>query len=381
MKSRKKTCVQLCILWLALFVQPVSASPEIPVHAVILQYHHVSDETPAITSIQPEQFKAHLDYLRRYKFKVWSLDHIMAAISQHDLIPDRTVAITFDDAYLSVYTTARPLLRDLNWSYTVFVSSNLIESNPGLYMSWSQLKEIQAEGALIANHTMNHPHLLRRSAGETMQQWRLGVIREIQGARTKIEQETGVDSNLLAYPYGEYDDAIRAIAKDLGMFAFGQQSGPVAYDSDLQALPRFPLSGIYSDLTALKLKLATLPFPIRSALPNPVLSVNEDRPFLEVKLAPGNYLIKQLACYTSHQGRNKALDLLDSGFRTRSNLPLVIGRSRYNCTMPIKQMPGHQIPFNDDLEDDLNAPEERRYYWFSQPWIRLNPDGTWFPEE
>ena len=34
--------------------------------AVILQYHHVSDETPASTSISPEKFKAHLNWIKEH---------------------------------------------------------------------------------------------------------------------------------------------------------------------------------------------------------------------------------------------------------------------------------------------------------------------------
>ena len=32
-------------------------------HCVVLQYHHFSETTPAITSVTPQQFNAHLDYL------------------------------------------------------------------------------------------------------------------------------------------------------------------------------------------------------------------------------------------------------------------------------------------------------------------------------
>ncbi|MDK1024359.1 MAG: polysaccharide deacetylase family protein [Gammaproteobacteria bacterium] len=361
MTSRTMSIVQIFLLPFTCITHMALAEAAIPAHAVILQYHHVSAETPTLTSIHPDEFQAHLDHLQQQKFIIWSLDRIIDAIIEHKPIPDKTVAITFDDAYLSVYKIATPLLKAMDWPFTVFVSSNLIDSNRNLYMSWSQLREIQADGALIANHTMNHTHLLRHLAGETEQQWRDRIIGEIQGARLKIKQETGTDTNLFAYPYGEFDAVIKTMVKDLGIVAFGQHSGPLAYSSDLQALPRFPASGAYSDLDSLKLKLNTLPFPIRSSLPNPLLPIEDVRPILEVELDPGEYLFDQLACYTSQQGRNAVLDRLNFRFRTRSNAPLAVGRSRYNCTMPEK--------------------DGRRYYWFSQPWIRLNPDGTWYPEE
>jgi len=348
-----------------------TAVAAIPAHAVILQYHHVSATTPAVTSIHPDEFQAHLDYLQQQNFTIWPLDRIINAVMQRQHIPDKTVAITFDDAYMSVYKVVRPLLNALDWPYAIFVSSDLIETNHRLYMSWSQLREIQAEGALIANHTMSHTHLLRHLDGETEPAWRDRVAAEIQGARSRIEQETGTDTNLLAYPYGEYDESIKALVKDMGIIAFGQHSGPLGHNSDLQALPRFPASGAYSDLNSLKLKLNTLPLTIRGPLPNPLLTTEDARPILEVELEAGDYLIDQLACYTSQQGRNDTLVRLQSGFRTQSNSPLAVGRTRYNCTMPAKDVPSKSMPAKDG----------RRYYWFSQPWIRLNPDGSWYPED
>src|SRR5690606_39813349 len=37
--------------------------------AVVLQYHHVSESTPASTSITPALFKQHMDYLAEQEFK------------------------------------------------------------------------------------------------------------------------------------------------------------------------------------------------------------------------------------------------------------------------------------------------------------------------
>lgn len=370
---------RISILLVGFITQATLAEPNTPTfppHAVILQYHHVSAATPAITSIHPDEFQAHLDYLQQQSFVVWPLDRIVDAVIQRQNIPDRTVAITFDDAYLSVYKVARPLLKALQWPYTIFVSSDLIETNHRLYMSWSQLREVQAEGALIANHTRSHTHLLRRVAGETEQDWRDRIIDEIQGARSIIKQQTGTDSNLLAYPYGEYDESIKTMVKDLGIIAFGQHSGPLGYSSDLQALPRFPASGVYSNLNSLKLKLHTLPFPVRGQRPDPVLKIDDVQPVLQVELAQGDYLIDQLACYTSHQGRNDKLVRTKSGFQTQSNGPLTVGRTRYNCTMPAKRMPEKSTP-----ADGKPARDQPRYYWFSQPWIRLNPDGSWYSED
>ena len=54
---------------------------------------------------------------------------------------------------------------------------------------------------------------------------------------------------LFAYPYGEYSNAAAEAVRQLGFVAFGQQSGAISLQSDLRALPRYPMSEKYAGLT------------------------------------------------------------------------------------------------------------------------------------
>ena len=88
-------------------------------HCVVLQYHHFSDDTPAITSVTPEQFQAHLEYLESAKFSVLPLRQVVTSLRQKLELPDRCVSLTVDDAYLSVYQNAMPALIQRKWPLTV----------------------------------------------------------------------------------------------------------------------------------------------------------------------------------------------------------------------------------------------------------------------
>ena len=70
--------------------------------AVILQYHHVSTDTPASTSIAPAQFEKHMQYLKDNGFTVVPLSKIVESVQNKQALADKTVAITFDDAYLDI---------------------------------------------------------------------------------------------------------------------------------------------------------------------------------------------------------------------------------------------------------------------------------------
>ena len=70
--------------------------------AVILQYHHISSTTPRSTSVTVEEFRLQMDYLRDNGFTVLPLESIVKALQQHMPLPEKAIAITFDDAYISV---------------------------------------------------------------------------------------------------------------------------------------------------------------------------------------------------------------------------------------------------------------------------------------
>ena len=132
--------------------------------AVVLQYHHVDTMTPASTSTSPERFGMHLDHLADNDFDVVPLAELVDTLRAGEPLPDRTVAISFDDGYVSIYETAWPMLKAKGWPFTVFINSEPHDQGKPLFMSWDQLRELHAGGATIANHTVSHPYLLRPPA-------------------------------------------------------------------------------------------------------------------------------------------------------------------------------------------------------------------------
>ena len=90
----------------------------------------------------------------------------------------RTVAVTFDDAYLSVFELARPILDEVGFPATVFVPTDYPGSPAqpmawdgidkwlsGPYerelrpMSWEQLGVLAETGWEIGSHSCSHPRL------------------------------------------------------------------------------------------------------------------------------------------------------------------------------------------------------------------------------
>ena len=91
--------------------------------AVVLQYHHISTETPASTSTSPEWFARHLNYLDEAGFDVVPLTELVEALRAGEPLPDKTAAITFDDGYLNNIERALPILEERGLPATVFMGT------------------------------------------------------------------------------------------------------------------------------------------------------------------------------------------------------------------------------------------------------------------
>ncbi len=347
------------ITFLILIIPTATIARSQDASAVNLLYHHVSNQTPDITSISPEDFASHLTYLSENNFRILPVTEVISSLQSGKALPDRSITISFDDAYLSIYTTAFPLLKARGFPFTIFVATDLVGSNPGLYLNWEQIKEMRDQGVTIANHTQSHSHLLRLKKGESKTQWLNRITDEIIGAQKTIEAHLGDTALLFAYPYGEFNQDILNLIKQLGYVGFGQQSGAMGRQSDFLALPRFPLAGIYTGLNSFRTKVNTLPFPVQPIPVDPQVENNNLKPAIYLRFKETNPGLSELRCYGP--GGEMNIEALDSGnFRVTPVAEIPVGRSRYNCTMP----------------SHLSG----RYFWYSQPWIRKNDDGSWYPE-
>ncbi len=324
--------------------------------AVIFMYHHFGEPAHPSTNIRLEQFDAQLEYLQRAGYQILPLEDIVARLRRGPPLPPKTVAITIDDAYLSVYREAFPRLRARGWPFTVFVATDPVDRALPAFMNWGQMREMQAHGASFANHSRAHDHLIRRRPGESDEQWENRIRADLRHAQRRLEEELGQAPGLFAYPYGEYDTALASLVRDMGYVAFGQQSGAVGPGSDPRALPRYPMAEAFADLAQFRIKAASLPLPVREVIPwDPVTA--EPRPRMILRLDESDARLARLACYASGQGRLAIqwLDRAQRRFAVQARDDLPPGRSRYNCTAPSGQ--------------------NGRYYWFSHLWIR-QPDRT-----
>ena len=294
-------------------------------HATILMYHRFGEENYPSTNVTLEQFEEHLEVLASGPYTVLPLEDIVANLQSGTPLPDRTVAITIDDAYLSVYEEAFPRLQARGFPATLFVATRPVDRGLRAYMNWDQIREWQAAGYGIGSQTQTHPHMHRLSMAENSE--------ELKVSNERFLAELGMRPTLFAYPYGEYNlDVIDLVKEAEFEAAFGQNSGVAhGYDGFFE-LPRFAMNEQYGNRERLELAINGLPLKVNQLVPEDVV-LAKNPPLYGFTLAADMDNERQLRCFNSKYGK---LDVAIIGRRAEIRMPgpLVGKRSRVNCTMP-----------------------------------------------
>jgi len=333
--------------------------------AVVLQYHHVSDNTPASTSTSIARFERHLQLIEAQGFEVVSLPTLLENFkaaganqkSRNQFEQKKQLAITFDDGYESVYRNAYPRLKSRNWPFTIFVNTQPLDERWAGFFRWSELREMVANGVTVGNHSSAHDHLLQRLEGESRESWYERVAADITLAQKRIEAETHQAQRLLAYPFGEFDQSLRELVAALDFVAFGQHSGALTDVHSWQALPRFPFGGHYGDDVDFITKLNARPLPLiqlkrydQNGMTIDSQVSEQTLPIIELILSDK---VASAQCFGPTEVR-----VTQTQERILASLtaPVPEGRSRINCTA--RHISGD-------------------FMWFSQPFFRLPASGRW----
>lgn len=294
-------------------------------HAVILMYHRFGEDRFPSTNVRLTQFEDHLQVLAQGDYTVLPLDDIVARLQSGTPLPDRTVGITIDDAYLSVYDEAFPRLQAYGFTATVFVATQPVDRGLRGYMSWDQLRELQAAGFGIGSQTRTHPHMHRLSADQNRD--------ELEVSNSRFIAELGMRPDLFAYPYGEYSLSVIDAVRDAGFIAaFGQHSGIAhGYDGFFE-LPRFAMNEQYGSRDRLELAINGLPLKVDQIVPEDVV-LTDNPPAYGFTLSADMDQERQLRCFNSNYGKLEVA-ILGKRAEIRMPGPLSGPRAKVNCTMP-----------------------------------------------
>jgi peptidoglycan/xylan/chitin deacetylase (PgdA/CDA1 family) len=227
---------------------------------LVLGYHAVSPTWTAPLSVTPDALESQLALLVDRGFRG-------ATFTEAVLDPPypRTLAVTFDDGFLSVLERAAPILKRFGLPGTVFVPTAFMERRQPLLwkgidhwadtsfadelqgMSWNDLGTLIGQGWEIGSHTCTHPRLTGLD--------RSNAYAELIESRLECERHLGGMCTSVAYPYGDVDEQVAKTAREAGYAAGGGLSSSLVPGGRF----RWPRMGIYHADTRLRFHLKANP--------------------------------------------------------------------------------------------------------------------------
>lgn len=294
-------------------------------YASVLMYHRFGENKYPTTNIKMDQFSDHIKELIKTKYNVIKIQDGLNAIQNISLVKDRSVIITIDDAYSSVFNNAWPILKKYGLPFTLFVSTDVIDNKTPGYMSWEEIRILRDNGVTIGSQTKSHPHMHNLSENQ--------IVKELEFSNSRFVQEIGSKPEIFAYPYGEYNlNVVEKIKINGFKAAFGQHSGVAHLSLGLYQLPRFAMNETYGNMQRFLLAVNAKPLPISDLSPkDPVIIKNP--PFYGFTLSNTIKPKGIVRCFASNGIKSETKRLGKNRIEVRLEKPFPKGRGRINCTM------------------------------------------------
>lgn len=183
----------------------------------ILMYHRLAPDIRGATSpsinVTPTAFRAQMEGLLAAGFDFWPLSKAIAYRRQYNTIPDKTLVVTFDDAFECVYTYGVPIMRKLGIPATIFVNTAFIGQEMPMpfdhygmknadrvpshwyqAMSDHQVRELRDDPQFeIGAHTHTHRDFRNRNNA-----FHKDMVLNLRQLKSRF----GIENPTFAFPYG-----------------------------------------------------------------------------------------------------------------------------------------------------------------------------------
>jgi peptidoglycan/xylan/chitin deacetylase (PgdA/CDA1 family) len=183
----------------------------------VLVYHRFRAGSGSRNPMEVSQasFRAQMALLRDEGYRVIPMRDLVEFLAGRRALPKKSVVVTIDDGYRSVYTIAFPVLREFGFPATLFVYTDFVKG--GLGLDWAELREMVATGLVeVACHSKTHANLSLRLPGETEREYRARLDEEVRASTRLLRKRLGVRTDIFSFPYGDGNDDVIAVLKAEG---------------------------------------------------------------------------------------------------------------------------------------------------------------------
>ena len=242
---KKSLLVLLALAVLILAGHTLAAAAE-PVGVPVLCYHRFGPKFADSMTTTTPLFEAQLKWLQDNGYTVIPLRTLVNyLLGQGPPPPPKSVVITADDAHKTVYTDMLPLVKKYNIPVTIFVYPSAV-SRASYVMTWEQIKECQDTGLFdIQSHTFWHPNFKKEKKKLKPEEYQKLVNDQLTKSKASLERRFGKTVDLLAWPFGIYDDELEQAAAKAGyVAAFSIERRLASPAERIMAQPRYIITEV-----------------------------------------------------------------------------------------------------------------------------------------
>ena len=257
-----------------------NATAKSDARVTVLGYHDFSSTKDATEMlISTAKFRRQMQAIKDLGLNVISLEDFTAWKRGEKTIGDRSVLITIDDGWKSIYTDAFPILKEMGFPFTIFLYTNYINGGSNA-LTTAMIKEMQKHGCSIGSHSISHPYPAavksERAKGEAA--FKAYLQKEMGQSRKSLQKQFGGDILCYAYPGGFVTGEMLPIAAEQGYEClFTVLPGKTTRSTSNFTIPRYIILGTHdyifrnaTSFKATKTSAATLGAIIQTT-PHPVI--------------------------------------------------------------------------------------------------------------
>jgi len=285
---KSKPTIQLIVSAIIIFLFPLVTSSFAKEGTIILCYHDVPKEVHLDNyGADQESFINTIEYLKSHDYTFISLDDFVQSKNGNKELPEKSILLTFDDAYTSYYEFVHPMLKEYKIPSTLAVVTSWIEKENPEYnikhdlMSWDQIREVSRSPYVdVISHSHDlHKGILSNPQGnkpaaavnrlfdeenkkyENIDEYEKRIQDDLKTSKQILEEKIGKNVDTIAWPYGLYNEITAKLATEAGFKNQFTLNDQVVRDNYFDQIHRFL---IHKNPTIIELRtdLKLIPNPI-----------------------------------------------------------------------------------------------------------------------
>lgn len=215
----------------------------------VLGYHDFTTGTKLTSMLTTKvKFRSQMETLKKTGVPFITLEQFLKWRRGEGQIPAQAYLITIDDGWKSVYTTAYPILKEMEIPFTIYLYKNYVGSHcGGKAMSYDMINEMLESGyCTIGSHSVSHPYpsKVKKHKKNGAELFNKFIKFEFGDSKSFLEERFGRPVTTYAYPGGFYEPEMYPIAEQLGYdHLFTCKPGKINLTTDKFQLPRYIVHG------------------------------------------------------------------------------------------------------------------------------------------